>query len=82
MKKRPVVEVVWLDAWAEHGNVALDEVDGHDGLVTHSVGYLVGRTKKGITLASSHWPSDMKEYGGVDFIPAKMVVGLRYLSSR
>lgn len=82
MKKPPVVEVVWLDAWADHGNVTLAEVEQNDGLVTHSIGYLVGRTKKGITLASSHWPSEMKEYGGVDFIPAKMVVRLRYLGSR
>lgn len=49
MKNCPVI-VEWIDACGAEGPYELDE-EGFSGLLTYSIGFMVERTKKCITVA-------------------------------
>ena len=79
---KPIVFVSWHDAqdhseaWANEADVA--EWSTQNCLIL-SVGFLVSKTEKYVTLAAD-WDEDDKNYGRITKIPAGMVVELKELS--
>ena len=78
--KAPIVKVTWDDAedlggqtWIEAEDVAAFAV--HSCQVV-SVGYIVARTKKHLTLASD-WIEENRQFGRVTKIPTAMVVSIK-----
>lgn len=78
MDKVRVAEVVWLDAWviADETSTA-EEAEDNKALVMKDVGFLLSRTKEGVTLASS--VSEQDSFRTINFIPAGMIKKVRIL---
>ena len=72
---KPLVRIVWEDA-QDHSDKWVDEADadafGAKLCTIISVGFLVSRTDKYLTLAGD-WDADDKDYGRVTKIPAGVV---------
>lgn len=75
---KPFVKVTWDDAedqggtWLEEAEV--EEFADHNCTVV-SVGYLVSKTGKYLTLAAD-WIDELKHYGRVTKIPVGMVISV------
>ena len=79
---KPIVYVSWHDAqdynetWAHEENVV---EWGTQNCLIESVGFLVSKTDKYVTLAAD-WDEDDKNYGRTTKIPSGMVVELKELA--
>jgi len=71
-----IVEVTWLDAVHQFGPVNKCEVD--EGNPVKTIGYLVKRDKKFISIAMEYWP-EQDVYRNVTTIPASIVKKVRYV---
>lgn len=74
MKK---VIVTWDDAHAYLDSITIDEAKALKAYRTDSIGYLIAKTKHGLTIAYDEYPDGT--YGAYSFIPAGMVVKVREL---
>ena len=76
---KPLVLVTWADA-QDHPQKWVDEEDaaefGNSSCLIVSVGFLVSKTDKYITLAGD-WDETDKDYGRVTKIPCSMMVELK-----
>ena len=78
---KPIVRVTWHDAqdnnstWANEKDV---EEWGSTSCVIVSVGFLVSKTERYVTLAAD-WDDEDKNYGRITKIPAQMVQELQEL---
>lgn len=76
-----IVLVKWRDA-RDHNDKWVDEEDvisfGEDDPEVESMGYLVSRTSKYLTLAADFDPGD-RDYGRVTKIPSSMLVSIENL---
>lgn len=84
MKAPPLVEVTWNDAWSSDTSWHDDDVERtHEPHRTHSVGYLLKRSRKGVTICRDYdddnTDDEGRRYDGALFIPAGMVVKVRRL---
>lgn len=75
---KPMVVVTWNDA-QDHCEAWVDEIDA-EGWAAHScliisIGFLVSRTERYVTLAAD-WDEDDKNYGRLTKIPASMLVSI------
>lgn len=69
------VIVTWDDAHASLDAITVDEAKELKPYRTDSIGYLVAKTKHGITIAYDEYADGT--YGAYSFIPAGMVVRVR-----
>ena len=69
-----IAEVHWIDAYASTSETDTDEAEGHEGVYTITVGFLLAETTNGITLAMDWWPKSPKEGKVHTFIPWEMVL--------
>ena len=78
---KPLVRISWLDA-QDHPDKWVDEVDANSfgdlDCLIESVGFLVSKTTKYLTLAAD-WDETDKDYGRVTKIPAAWVVSIEEL---
>ena len=80
---KPVI-VEWLDAWSGPDDLDIAKAEELEPVCTHSIGYLISSTKKGVTIAMDCYPGDkdlkdkIKNYA---LIPKKMVIKITYLTS-
>ena len=68
----PVVIVTWNDA-IEHSEEFTESEIKHEPAVQHTAGFLIKRTKKGVTIATEY-NGDGTGVRTTNFIPAGMVV--------
>lgn len=47
----PIVRIVWRDPWGSGGTTSAKKAKKNKGVYTVSVGYLIGESKDGVTLA-------------------------------
>lgn len=83
--KAPFVKVTWDDA-EDLGGQTWIEAEDVAAFATHSctvvsVGYLVAKTKKYLTLASD-WIEENNQFGRVTKIPCSMVVSVKKFPTR
>lgn len=77
LKYRPVV-VIWNDAWEEM-NDATPESIKHEPKVQVTVGFLIKKDKRGVTLATEY-ADDGTGLRTTNFIPKGMIVSVIHLS--
>lgn len=79
--EKPIVKIVWNDS-QDHKDKWVDEVDavqfGEELCEIISVGFLVSKTTKYITIAGD-WDDVDKDYGRVTKIPMVWLVSITYL---
>lgn len=79
---KPLVRVVWIDA-QDHPDKWVDEKDatefGSVSCVIVSVGFLVSKTEKYVTLAGD-WDETDTDFGRVTKIPVAWLISLEDLS--
>lgn len=79
---KPEVRVTWIDA-QDHPEAWVHETDAEDFGATdcpiRSLGYLISKTEKYITLGAD-WDEADKNYGRVTKIPVKWVTSIVELS--
>lgn len=71
------VIVTWDDAHASLDSITKDEAEKMKALRTDSIGYLVSKTKAGVTIAYDEYPDGT--YGAYSFIPQGGIVKIREL---
>ena len=78
MRKPPIVEVTWEDAFNSSRWLRESEVNEWHGLgaTCTTLGYLFKRDQRGVTLVQSLSP---QEFGATWFIPKRMIKKLRRL---
>jgi len=64
-----IVEVEWLDAWADTSTVTLKKAINHKPELTRTVGYLMAENDDGITIATDRYPKTPKQGKIINFIP-------------
>lgn len=81
MKKPPLVEVKWNDAWSSDESWKDSDVERtHRPHETFSVGYLLKRSKRGVSICRDYDEDEGEpRYDGALFVPAGMVVKVRRL---
>lgn len=70
------VLVDWLDAWSHDVTQGHEEAESNVPLQMHDVGFLIGDTDDGVTLAMSNGSSDYRHIG---FIPRGMIQKVKKL---
>jgi len=73
---KPVI-VTWDDAHASFDALTPAEAEAMEAYRTDSIGYLVSKTKRGVTIAYDKYQDGT--YGAYSFIPAGMVVSIKEL---
>jgi hypothetical protein len=77
VKKRPIVEVWWLDSHAwERPWIEMDQRPPHSAAACKSVGYLIEKDKHFVIVSQSMGDD---EYGGAFSIPRGCIVKIRRL---
>jgi len=72
----PVVVVTWVDAHDNPAHIDSDQVDEeHKPNLVHSVGWLLKKDKKGVTIARCY--DDEKESDASLFVPTGMIQSVR-----
>lgn len=75
---KPLVKAIWNDA-QDYARMWVDEEDaeafGHESCEIISVGFLISKTEKYITLAAD-WDETDKDYGRVTKIPSSMLISI------
>lgn len=79
-KKYEMVEVEWNDAHCSTGGD--DNPENHAPYVTYSCGYVVKRTKLGITIAQDCYKEDPGCYKVWSFIPRGMIIRVTKLAEK
>lgn len=72
----PIVKVYWDDACGQQGWRSVSDAR-HSAVETISIGYLVKKTKVGVTVAATL--NDQGEVNDVVFVPAGMVTKIEIL---
>lgn len=74
--KYPLVEVLWHDAWSQGGWQTTDP-QKNEPAPCLSVGYMIAKTKSGVTLAGSL--DDGANVGVIQFRPSGMIKSIKVL---
>lgn len=75
-KFKPVL-VTWHDAWESQSDVEPDKIR-HEPKVQYTVGFLIRKDKRGVTLATEYGDDDL-ELRTTNFIPKGMIVSITKL---
>lgn len=73
---KPVI-VTWDDAHASFDSISPRDAEAIEAYRTDSIGYLVCKTKRGVTLGYDRYQDGT--FGGHTFIPAGMIVKIKEL---
>lgn len=69
-----IVKVIWIDAFSEIDKTVYSEQELiHEPLTLESVGWLLRKDEKGVTIAMDRDPQEEFTFRNVGFIPFSMV---------